>query len=402
MITFNGKLFNSNDFEKSLMEAAAKSVKGEMSERLRSMRHPKTGEFPTVLPWGSQLDSISLKIEGSDELLQHIKSKLPEAELNRVKFTERRKVLLPKVFLSFGWEDKELAEVIAKELMRNGIDVWWAKWEISAGDSLRQKIDEGLDDCTHFIVLLSPATLEKTWVKQEMDAGLVRMLREKCKFIPLRFNLSHDQLPPLLSGQFSPEIDDEHNISQLVNDIHGISSKPKLGEAPIDEELPETGFSVAATAIAKVFCENSETGTCYDPSLKLEQLVEITGYTVEDVEDALYELRSLVKNGHYDIGPENELFVEFDKAFKGWDSEQDALRIASGMLNDKNFPSHLNKIAELFNWDCRRMNPAVNYLVNRDICHDSEVVGCHPWTQPYVQEDQNGAIRRFVKSRSNN
>ncbi len=400
MMTFNGKPFNSNDFEKSLMEAAAESVKGEISERLRSMRHPKTGEFPTVLALGSGLDDISLKIEGSNELLQHIKSKLPEEELNSVKFIERRKVLLPKVFLSFGWEDKELAEVIAKELMRNGIDVWWAKWEISAGDSLRQKIDEGLDDCTHFIVLLSPTAIEKAWVKQEMDAGLVRMLREKCKFIPLRFNLSHEQLPPLLSGQFSPEIDDEHNVSQLINDIHGISSKPILGKAPIDEKLPETGFSVAATAIAKVFCEKSETGTCHDPSLKLEQLVEMTGYTEEDVEDALYELRSLVKSGHYDNGPENELFVEFDKAFKGWDSEQDALRIASAMLNDKNFPSHLNKIAELFDWDCRRMNPAVNYLVNRDICSDSEVMGCHPWTQPYVQEAQNGAIRRFVKSRT--
>lgn len=400
MLTFNGKPFNANEFEKTLKKAAAESVKEEMSERFRSMRHPKTGEFPTVLAIGNELDDMSLKIEGSNELLKHIKSKLPEEELNSVKFVERRKILLPKVFLSFGWEDRELAEVIAKELMRNRIDVWWAKWEISAGDSLRQKIDEGLGDCTHFIILLSPTAIEKAWVKQEMDAGLVRMLSEKCKFIPLRYSLTPDQLPPLLSGQFSPEIDETNDISQLINDIHGISSKPKLGKAPIDEELPETGFSVAATAIAKVFCESSETAATYDPSFNLEQLVELTGYTTEDIEDALYELRSLVKNGHYEVGPEKELFVEFDKAFKGWDAEQDALRIASAILNDKDFPSHLDKIAEKFDWDCRRMNPAVNYLVNRKICRDSEVMACHPWTQPYIQEAQSGSIRRFVKSRA--
>lgn len=399
MLTFNGKSFNSNDFEKTLMEAAVESVKEEMSERFRSLRHPKTGEFPTVIVLGNELDDMSLKVEGSNELLLHIKSKLPDEELKSVKFIERRKVLLPKVFLSFGWEDKELAEVIAKELMRNGIDVWWAKWEISSGDSLRQKIDDGLDECTHFIVLLSPKAIEKPWVKQEMDAGLVRMLSEKCKFIPLRYSLSHEELPPLLSGHFSPEVDDNNNISQLVNDIHGISSKPKLGKPPIDEKLPETGFSVAATTIAKIFCEKSEAGSKHDPSFKLCELAEMSGFTTEDVEDALYELRSLINNGHYEISPENELFVEFDKAFMGWDSEKDALRIASGMLNNKEFPNHLNKIAELFEWNCRRINPAVNYLVNRGICRDSKVMGCHPWTQPYVQEDQNGSVRRFVKSR---
>lgn len=400
MFTLNGKPFNANEFEKTLKKAAVESVKEEMSERFRAMRHPKTGEFPTVLIMGNALDDMFLKIEGTNELLQHIKNKLPDEELNSVKLVERRKILLPKVFLSFGWEDRELAEVIAKELMRNGIDVWWAKWEIAVGDSLRQKIDEGLGDCTHFIVLLSPTAIEKAWVKQEMDAGFVRILSEKCKFIPLRYRLTPDQLPPLLSGMFSPEIDETNDISQLINDIHGISSKPKLGKAPIEQELPETGFSVAATAIAKVFCESSETGDIYDPSVNLERLVELTGYTTEDIEDALYELRSLVKNRHDEVAPEKELFVEFDKAFKGWNAEQDALRIACAILNDKDFPSHVEKIADKFDWDCRRMNPAVNYLVSRKICRDTEIMGYHPWTQPYIQEAQSGAIRRFVKSRA--
>jgi len=307
--------------------------------------------------------------------------------------------LVPKVFLSFGWEDHALAGKIANELMCNRVDTWWAEWEIASGDSLRQRIDDGLGTCTHFIVLLSPTAIQKPWVKQEMDAGLVRMLDQKCKFIPLRFNLSHEKLPPLLSGHFSPEVTEELDLSQLINDIHGISRKPALGKAPIDEELPDTGFSMSATAIANVFCSKSETGTSNDPMLKMDDLVQETGLTKEDIEDGLYELRPFFKEDHYNIIPENELFVEFDKAFMGWEPDQDALRIASAILNDESFPTILAEIAKKFDWNPRRINPAANYLINRNICRDDKLVGIHPWVLCHIDEKQSGSIRRFVKSR---
>lgn len=400
MLTFNGKEFNSQDFEKSLMDDLLQLSKNEIGEQFRSIRHPKTGEFPTVIVYGNDLDNLSLKVEGSKELIQHIHEKTPEEEIKNVSFVERRKILSPKVFLSFGWEDNELAGNIANELMKNNIDTWWAEWEITAGDSLRQRIDDGLEACTHFIVLLSPSAIEKPWVKQEMDAGLVRMLEQKCKFIPLRFNISHDKLPPLLTGNYSPEITEKLELSQLINDIHGISRKPKLGKSIIDDDLPDTGFSIAATTIAKVFCDKSETGTSHDPMLTLEELVEETTLTKEDIEDGLYELRSFFKEDHYSVIPENELFVEFDKAFMEWEPEKDALRVASAILNNNDFPTSVIEIANKFDWSSRRMNPAINYLVDRSICRDTEMCGTQPWTQPYIQEKQNGSIRRFVKSRS--
>ena len=232
MHTFNGKKFNAGDFSKSLTDGVVQITKSEMGERFRSICHPKTREFPTVIVYGNSLSDMSLKVEGSKELIEHIKSKLPPQELAHVNFVERRKILSPKVFLSFGWEDHQLAEKIAKALMKNGIDTWWAEWEIQSGDSLRQRIDEGLGLCTHFVVLLSQESIDKPWVKQEMDAGLVRMLDEKCKFIPLRYELPPSELPPLLSGRYSPEITDDCDLASLINDIHGISRKPKLGTVP--------------------------------------------------------------------------------------------------------------------------------------------------------------------------
>ena len=400
MLTFNGKKFNAGDFAKSLEDGVVEIAKTEMGERFRSICHPTTREFPTVIVFGNSLSDMSLKVEGSKELIEHIKSKLPEQELKQVNFVERRKVVSPKVFLSFGWDDHQLAEKVAKKLMKNGIDTWWAEWEIQSGDSLRQRIDEGLGSCTHFVVLLSRDSIEKPWVKQEMDAGLVRMLDEKCKFIPLRYELPHTELPPLLQGRYSPEVKEDGNLSQLINDILGVSRKPKLGNVPFDEELPDIGFSVAATSLAKVFCDQSDTGTSSDPILSKEQVIELTSLSNDDVEDALYELRAFFKDDHYHVRPESELFVEFDKAFKGWNPEEDALRIASSILNDEKFSSNVQQIAEKYGWEPRRMNSAINYLINRDICRDTEVMGTHPWAQPYLQEKQNGSIRRFVKSRS--
>ena len=317
MLTFNGKKFKADDFSNRLNEGVLKLTKYEMGERFRSICHPKTREFPTVIVYGNSLSDMSLKVEGSKELIKHIKSKLPPQELAQVNFVERRKILSPKVFLSFGWEDHQLAERVARKLMKSSIDTWWAEWEIQSGDSLRQRIDEGLGVCTHFVVLLSQDSIRKPWVKQEMDAGLVRMLEEKCKFIPLRYGLKPSELPPLLSARYSPEITDDCDLASLINDIHGISRKPQLGTVPYNKELPDIGFSVAATAIANLFCEQSETGTCSDPILSLEQIIEHTGLSHEDVEDGLYELRSFFKDDHHHVRPESELFVEFDKAFKG-------------------------------------------------------------------------------------
>jgi hypothetical protein len=36
----------------------------------------------------------------------------------------------PNAFLSFAWEDHETAKATAEALQANGIETWWAEWEI--------------------------------------------------------------------------------------------------------------------------------------------------------------------------------------------------------------------------------------------------------------------------------
>ncbi len=95
----------------------------------------------------------------------------------------------PRVFLSYASEDREAAERLARDMIHQGIDVFFAAWEIRPGVSIRAKIDEGLQNCTHFIVLLTPASVTKPWVNTEIDAAFVLKVEESCRFIPLRLGL---------------------------------------------------------------------------------------------------------------------------------------------------------------------------------------------------------------------
>jgi hypothetical protein len=44
------------------------------------------------------------------------------------------------------------------------VDVFYDEWEIGPGDSIRQRLDHGLGQCTHFIAVLTSTSLHKPWV----------------------------------------------------------------------------------------------------------------------------------------------------------------------------------------------------------------------------------------------
>lgn len=402
-LLLNGRPFNPKTFEEQLMRAAMEAAATEMHERVSAIRHPQTGEFPTVVVEGSSLNDLSLRIEGSPELLQLVNERLGTTSAEEGALNESVKKVPPKVFLSWGWEDRPMAESVARRLMSKGIDTWWSEWCINAGDSLRQKIDEGLADCTHFVVLMTPTSVNKPWVREEMDAGFTLMLSEKkVQFIGLRFGLQVNQLPPLLRGRVSPEVHGpEDELAGLISDIHGVSKKPPLGAAPavvVQTAGLETGYSASATSIARLFCEASEDAFWHSPQLEISEIASRLQLTEDDVKDALHELRSFFGGVMDTVWPEPELFATFDRFWKPWNPADDALRISADLVQVEGFPGITSEIAERYGWDARRINPALAYLKNRQLVLASETVGCMPWLVYWI--DKTDATRRFVRSRA--
>jgi len=74
-------------------------------------------------------------------------------------------------FISHASEDKdEVALPLAAALSRAGLTVWLDRQQLVVGDSLRDKINEGLANSRFGIIIISPAFLNKRFPRNELNS----------------------------------------------------------------------------------------------------------------------------------------------------------------------------------------------------------------------------------------
>jgi hypothetical protein len=108
--------------------------------------------------------------------------------------------LPPKVFISYSHVDREFVSRLADDLMRRRVLVWWDEWEIGVGDSLIEKIERGITSSSYLAVVLSPSSVSSPWVRQELNAALIRQLRERRVFV-LPLLVEDCDIPALLQDK---------------------------------------------------------------------------------------------------------------------------------------------------------------------------------------------------------
>jgi hypothetical protein len=146
-------------------------------------------------------------------------------------------------------------------------------------------------------------------------------------------------------------VDFDKDIHQLIADIHWRLTQAALGPAPrVAQRNINSGYSPAATAVAKLFVERTARAVHHDPMLPTEEVAEITGLSEDDVADALYELKGMIEDYDGALIAQPELFTTFDKHFKDWDPAADALCLAADLLNDPAFPREPHEIAARYDW----------------------------------------------------
>jgi hypothetical protein len=84
----------------------------------------------------------------------------------------------PRVFISHSSEDKAFVEQLAWDIRQFGFDVWYDKWEIAVGDSIVDKVFEGLEASDTLIIVLSPISVASRWVKEELNTAVMRRISE--------------------------------------------------------------------------------------------------------------------------------------------------------------------------------------------------------------------------------
>jgi len=108
------------------------------------------------------------------------------------------------VFICHASEDKDFVEPLAQALQAKGLKVWYDRFQLKLGDSLRQEIDRGLANSKYGIVVLSRVFFEKNWPQSELDALANRQNEEGRKVIlPIWHKIEADEVrqhSPLLHG----------------------------------------------------------------------------------------------------------------------------------------------------------------------------------------------------------
>lgn len=123
-------------------------------------------------------------------------------------------------FICHASEDKiDFVTPLAKELTRE-IKVWYDDFSLKLGDSLRQKIEEGLRDSRYGIVILSKAFFSKEWPQKELDGLISKEVNGKKVILPIWHHVSRDevaQYSPILVGRVASK--SSEGLSVVVSDI---------------------------------------------------------------------------------------------------------------------------------------------------------------------------------------
>ena len=99
-----------------------------------------------------------------------------------------------KAFLSHTGADKDLVSIVQRILTQN--NAWYDAVDIENGESIPEKINEGLRIATHYVLFWSEKASNAPWVRAELNAAFVQMMAGKCKF--MIFALDDTRLPELL------------------------------------------------------------------------------------------------------------------------------------------------------------------------------------------------------------
>jgi hypothetical protein len=103
-----------------------------------------------------------------------------------------------RVFLSHSSQDKAFTRRLSDDLKRNGAKVWLDEAALEPGSRWKQQLDRAIVDNDFVIAVLTPVSIESTWVRYEIHRALAHGEREgRVKLIPLL--LERCNVPPELT-----------------------------------------------------------------------------------------------------------------------------------------------------------------------------------------------------------
>src|SRR3954452_12313910 len=84
-----------------------------------------------------------------------------------------------RAFISYATADKVFVQWLADSLAALNVRLWVDYAEIRVGDSIVERINEGLGRADTLVVVLSRASVQSRWVKQELNSAFFQSVSTK-------------------------------------------------------------------------------------------------------------------------------------------------------------------------------------------------------------------------------
>lgn len=127
------------------------------------------------------------------------------------------------VFISYSRDDRAYVEKLARYLDTVGVPTWW-DYRIAPGVRFPTEIQDRIDSCAAFVVVLTPTAVASDWVQDELHYALhqnkavLPLVLERCR-LPLRIiSLNHEDV---IGGRMPSDRFASRLISCLVGTEHG-------------------------------------------------------------------------------------------------------------------------------------------------------------------------------------
>jgi len=154
------------------------------------------------------------------------------------------------VFVSHASEDKAtVVDELVRLLNSFQVTTWYDSQSLHVGDSLREKVDDGIANARFGVAVFSPAFFAKKWPKEELDGMFTRTTAGgSFKILPVWHEVTQDEVAsysPMIAGKVALRTAD--GLASVASKIRDAVLPAVRSEEPADYSQQHRNETIRVT-----------------------------------------------------------------------------------------------------------------------------------------------------------